>query len=287
MNFGLDLENLCIADGDFLSPDDYILITDQGKIYRNTKEILHSIKFSEHLFPRIRIITENRFIVTDGELLTGEDNAWIFDESGKIEKSFYIGSALKMLVTKTRIIVSYSDAQLDSNWKHATNALVIFDYEGNSLFEYYRDMKEEDRVAILENYALLKKDENTIYFMPICFSSTHSFPIVELSLIDYSQKVLFYLIDEDRKEKFIPEKFYNPSAFTKKGDKWYFLSRDTGDPEHKNLRSVIFEMDSNRHIREIGECAFSVRMRGLPNGKFSVPAGVYPPYNHSSSFIEF
>lgn len=251
-------------NGDAQSSQDYVLITDDNKIYRNERLIQINGNYSLG-YPKVSIISDELFLLVENEYYENKDfdgnNAWLINRSGEIVHSFFVGSPHRMIFAGSKIVMSYDEAQLDTGASFGTNGLAVFDLNGSCLFEYYRDTKRTDWIPMMENYAFLKKDDKTVYFMPIC-GGAGDFPIVELNLVDFTTKVLFYLVEKgDRYLKQLPH------AFSKKEDKWYFLSRHVEDFTH----SVIFELNEDKQLVEIGKCAYSVFPKGLPNGKFFIP----------------
>ena len=248
-------------NGDFISQENYVLINDRKQIFRNG-ELLEIKGNYTFVFPKVRIISDNQFLLVDSEkpyeANNKDPNAWVINNNGKIEYALFLGSVNQMILTKKHIIASYSDSQLDTHWKYGQNGLVVFDFEGNSLFEYYRDEGKSKCLNFIENYAFLEKDKDTIYYMPY-----EKFPIVEFSLIDFSSKVLFNLPDEKSIEM---NHFWNPKAFSKKGENWYFIT-----PDIENNFSRIFKMNLKMEIEEIGTCCFSHFPKGLKEGCFFVP----------------
>ena len=227
-------------NGDFISTDNYVIINDREEVFRNGKLLeikgMHSFEFST-----VSIISSELFILVDGgkhsNYKESEDNAWIINDNGDIIKSFYLGNVHRMITTKNYIICSYTDAELDTNWKYGQNGLVVFDYDGKSQFEYYRDELKYKWLRFIENYAFLKKDENTIYYMPY-----DGFPIVEFNLSDFSSKVVFQIPDPEELNNNL---FWNPKAFSQKGNDWYFIT-----PNFKDWNSIIFKMDHKKQIEQ-------------------------------------
>lgn len=248
-------------NGDFVTIENYVLINDRKEIFRNGKllKINGDCSFD---YPKVKIISSNQFILVDSEKpISSTDqrpNAWIVNNQGEIEQSFYLGCVHRMITTENYIICSYSDSVLGTEWKYGQNGLVVFDYNGSSQFEYYRDEEKNKRINFMENYAFLKKDEDTIYYMPYM-----DFPIVEFSLVDFSSKVLFRL---PNLEKLKNDSFWNPKAFSKKGNDWFFIT-----PDIENSNSRIFKMNTQNKIEEIGKCCLSFFPKGLQDGSFFIP----------------
>ncbi|MEL6628073.1 MAG: hypothetical protein AAFQ92_21290 [Bacteroidota bacterium] len=107
------------------------------------------------------------------------------------------------------------------------------------------------------HYAFLKKDEQTVFFMPY-----EDFPIIEFSLVDYAAKQVAQLPDDAVLDM---PRFWNPKAFTQKGYNWYFIT-----PDHESVCSRIFCMSSHPEIEEIGQYCYSISPKGIQGGKFKV-----------------
>ena len=244
-------------NGDATSPENYVIINDHFEVFRNGRIIQLDSKCSLG-FPILKVISPEQFILVDAEKpytsKNEEPNAWIINNSGKVEKELNLGSVHKIVATKNYIICSYTDAQLFTNFKYAQNGLVVFDKNGQSQFEYYRDVDLSKNPRWLENYAFLKKNETTIYYFPFDLSA-----IVEFSLVDFSSKVLFYLPQING----FP---FLPKAFSKKGDDWYFII-----PEKEQDNSKVLKLDTKNNLEEIGTCCFSHFPKGMIGGKFFVP----------------
>lgn len=275
INIPIDCNNYFL-NGDFISEENYVLINDRNQIFRNGKLLKIKDNYSFN-FPKVRIISEDKFLLVDSdkpyESRHTKSNAWIINNKGRAEYSFYLGIVNRIIVTRKYIIASYTDYQLDTNWRYGQNGIVVFDFKGNSLFEYYRDEERSKRLNFIENYAFLEKDEQTIYYMPY-----QKFPIIEFSLIDFSSKVLLHLPDEDEIEM---NKFWNPKAFSKKGENWYFVT-----PDIENGFSRIFKMGSKNEVEEIGKCCFSHFPKGMKEGKFFIPFSGGNGFQKRCQFIE-
>lgn len=228
-------------DGDFVSSDNYVLINDCKEVFRNGQKI-ELEKCCSLDFPRVSIISSEQFILVDSEkpykFGEGQANAWIINNEGKVEKSLYLGSVHKLITTSKYIVCSYTDGTLFTDWKYAQNPLVIFDFDGLSQFEYNKDVKQIDWIEMIENYSFLEKDKNTVYYLPY-----DSFPVVELSLKDFSSKVVLYLPNEKEIQNGL---FWNPKAFTKKGEDWFFIT-----PNLENKNSNIFKNNRKCQLVEV------------------------------------
>lgn len=267
-----------IYDGDLRALDNYIFITEAGKVYRNGKEIKLPVSLDEYFFPFIRIFSDDEFLLVDGAVETGK-NAWIINFSGKLIRSFSLGDVQKLLLTENRIVASYSPT---SDSEYSQKDIVIFDLSGNVLFEYRRDIRKEDQVKFLENYSFLRKDESSIYFMPFCSGSEENFPIVELNLHTWKQEVLFYAISSQTRNE--SSEFF-PQAFTIKEGVFYFLSTDRDYPDHTRMCSRIFKREAPNSYKELGSVGFSSKAMGFADGKFSVPV-IFPVEEGPGGIIE-
>jgi len=246
-------------NGDFVSMNNYVVINDRNEIIRNGKILEKKGDYSIG-HPKLSIISSNLFILVDGDMPSDTGpNAWVINNKGLIENSFFLGGVNRMITTKNHIICSYSGSAFDTDLKYGQNGLVVFDFNGKSLFEYYRDEEKSKWINFFkENYAFLKKNEDLIYYLPY-----ENYSIVAFSLVDFSSKVLFQLPDEKVLNN---DSFWNPHAFSKKGNDWFFIT-----PDRENSNSRIFKMDAQKRIEQIGTCCFSFFPKGLKDGRFFVP----------------
>ena len=259
-NFSYNCDKFFL-NGDFVSMDNYVIINDRKEIFRNGALLKVKVDCTFD-FPKVKILSSNQFILIDINkpinAIDQRHNAWIINNQGTIEQSFYLGDVNRIIATKKNIICSYSGSEFDTNWKYGQHGLVVFDYNGQSKFEYYRDEPKSKWLIFIENYAFLEKDENAIYYMPY-----PGFPIVEFHLADFSSKIVCQLPDESElKSNF----FWNPKAFSKKGTDWFFIT-----PDRENDNSRIFKMDAQKRIIQIGTCCFSNFPKGLKGGRFFIP----------------
>lgn len=273
-----------ICDGDILSENNFLLIDEKNNIYRNGIKI--NIKMDLE-FPIIRIISDDHFILVDGDSNKKKDNAWIIHNNGTIENAFYIGNAFNIILTESNIIAAYSECSLNTEriFKHTANpsekdvsseGLAVFDLQGSCLFKYMSDAKEENIIPFISIYSFLRKDEDNIYLLAYLF--TRDIAILEFNLNSYSIKHILN----------IPEAFdcNLPRAMTKKNDDWYFL---TTNPNHteieqgnlNSLKSYLFKLDKMLFVEKIGECCFSNKMHGNDDGSFSVPLSIKNQYQNS------
>jgi hypothetical protein len=290
--------NSRIHDGDIISKTNFLLIDDENRIYRNGKKINIKLKLE---WPIVRIISDDFFILIDSDSSMQKDNAWIINNNGTIERSFYIGNATDVILTKTHIVASYSKCSLDTSriftisYKNpdyetcleklsskkalSREGLAVFDFRGNCLFKYMTDASDEDFIPFMEVCSFLKKDEDTIYLLPYLFND--GLAILEFSLKNYSLKNVLNL------EEIVAENYF-PRAMTKKHGNWYFLMTNYEEMEKgdiNNLKSHLFKMKSSQRLEKLGECCFSVKMHGNYDGSFSVPLGV-KDNNQNSCYLK-
>ncbi len=263
-------------NGAFASMENYVLINDEKEIFRNGRLFKIKGNYScEH--PKLEILSSKKFILIDSGLHTNSKdergNAWIINENGQIEKSFFLGSVHRILATKKYLICSYIGSQLDTNWKYGQNGIVVFNYEGESKFEYYKDEAKHKWLNWIENYSFYKQSENSIYYMPY-----PKFPIVEFRLTDFSSEIRFQIPSEN--ELGVNE-FWNPKAFSKKGNDWFFIT-----PDIEKSYSRIFKMNSKKRVEQIGTCCFSHFPKGMEGGKFFIPFSGGTGKQRKCQFIE-
>lgn len=253
--------------GDFKSANNYVIVNDRSQIFRNGKllKIDSDLNFKNLA---VSIISDHQFLLVEREISTKESkdeipNSYLINDKGEIENIFYLGSVMNIISTKENIICSYSDAQLDTQkydgkgFKYGTNGLVVFDLNGNSVFEYYRDEEKSKWLNFIYNYAFHEGNYEIVYFLPYT-----NWKIIEFSLKDFSSKVICSLPESEK----IINTFWNPFGFSKKGEDWFFIT-----PDYENWCSRIFKMNSKKEIEEIGRCCFSTSPKSIKGGKFFVP----------------
>ncbi len=254
-----------IITTDFKSEEDFIFINRGHEIYRNGVQI----KLKDNSFitdPRISILSDNLFLLVNQEFENKESqNAWIIDNKGNIKKSFFADTPLNIISTGKRIVMSYSDSMLGIGSRFGDAQIVVFDFDGNCLFEYNSTKNSQEHIAFLENKSLLVKDESTIYFMPFIGNGTGEFPILELNVLDYSINFLFYAVNEDESNK------YYFTTFSKKDEYWYFFENFEKPLElNQTSWSRIFKLYENQKLELIfSSPEISVIPKGLSNGKFT------------------
>ena len=290
--------NSLILDGDILSETDFLLIDNENRVFRNGKEINIELKLE---CPIARIISDDFFILLDGDGLNQKDNAWIIDNNGVIVNSFYVGDATDMILTNTHVVISYSKCSLDTSRIFKTTyrskddaaffekrsskkaisseGLAVFDFKGNCLFKYMSDARDEDFIPFMEIRSFLKKDEDTMYLLSDLFND--GLAVLEFSLKNYALKKIINL------EKLVGKNYW-PRAMTKKYGKWYFLMTDWEEMEKGdilNLKTHLFKMENIQTLEKLGECCYSVKMHGNYGGSFSVPLGIKDK-NQNSCYLK-
>lgn len=254
-----------IITADFKSEENFMFINKCHEIYRNGDRI----KLKNNYIitePRIAILSDNLFLLVDLEFENkGSQNAWVFDNEGNFKKSFFVDAPLNIISTGKRIIMSYSDSQLGIGSRYGNAQIVIFDFDGNCLFEYNSLEKSNDYIKFLENKSLVVKNETTIYFMPFIGDGSKDFPIIELDILNYSINFLFYVLDEIKSDK------YYFTAFSKKNKDWYFFENfDKPLEMNKTSWSRIFRLNSNKILELFfSSPEISAIPKGFPGGKFS------------------
>jgi len=263
-------------DGGYVSRNNYVVINDRNEVFRNGRLIRLAEECSLG-HPKVQIISPEYFLLIDSDKDSpSEDrvpNAWVVNNEGGIEKSFYLGPVHRVIVTKNNIVCSYTDSVLFTNSEFGKNGLVVFDMSGKSLFEYYRDEKEDEKLNWIENYAFLAAGKHSVYYLPL-----YTCAIIELSLIDFSSKIILEL---PKAEELKNDEFWNPKAFSKKGDDWIFIT-----PGIDRLSSRIFLLNPKGEVEEIGRCCFSGFPKGKKGGKFFVPFSGGPGKDRKCQNVE-
>lgn len=278
-----------ILNGDILNEVDYLLIDDQKRIYRNEKEINLSIDLE---WPICRIISEDTFLLIDGDTQNVKDNAWIIHNDGRIKSSFFIGNPTNIVLTKSKIIASYSKCSLNTSRIFTTiygksetdekninsEGLAVFDFQGNCLFKYISDAKDEDLIPFMEIDSFLKIDEETIYLLAQLFEGSTS--ILEFNLKEYSLKNKLNLSQISNDKYFL-------RAMSVKNNKWYFLATINDEiqkEDFNNLKSYLLKLNEDFSIELLNECCYSNKMQGNCDGSFSVPSSIL--INQKSCYIK-
>ncbi len=255
----MDLTKICLNNRvecmDFNSINDFMYIDENSNIYRNIGSIeVKDIVFG--LSPMIKIISEDLFVLINRDGIKNSNNCWIINNEGSIKSTFFIGSPQEIIATKDYIIVSYSNSMLDSNSVFGDAQIVVFDFKGNIIFKYNSE-SNKTKFPFLENKSFVKKDEDTIFFMPYGdINSKSDFSIIEFSLIDFSSKILFHLPNFYNKEK----ELYL-TAFTRKGSYWYFFDQNITEWSSNKIGNYnVYQLNfDNQYINKLEVPELSIK----------------------------
>jgi hypothetical protein len=276
-----------IDSGDIKSEKDFLLIDDQNNIYRNNQKIDVPLLL---LSPIARIISEKYFLLVDSD--KEHENAWIINNSGTILHSFYVGNARNIVLTKSNIIIAYSKCELNTDRIFrelikseqqiiSSECFAVFDFEGNCLFTYMTDAKDDNFIAFHEVTSFLKKDDETIYLLVYLFDGY--LVVLEFNLKNYAIKEVLSL------EAF-SESVYSLRAMTKKNNDWYFLATNYEQLKKRDpsiFMSYILKLTENESLECIGECCYSAGALGNCDGSFSVPFGlILKDINQTSCYVK-
>ncbi len=272
--------NSFIHTGDFISVDDILLIDENFKIYRNNEEVEVDLDLE---WPIARIISEDTFLLVDSRSVRdNKDNAWIIKNDGSITKSFFLDAVVDIQIVNSRIIGAYSKCSLNMT-RFTTSVYVniseekvkemqemkylceegvaIFDLEGNCLYKYMSDVKDEDYIFFMEIESILRKDNEIVYLL----AHAASFLILELNLTTFLiRKVTEFNIEE-----------YFPRSIALKDDSLYFLATKYQEIEEgnlQNMRSHMFKLNKDQSIQKVGTSIFSGRSQGKNDGSFFIPS---------------
>ncbi len=215
----------------------------------------------------MKLLTNEKFIFIDGGK-NGNDkvtNAWIINENLKVEKSLTLGSVQNIIFNDKNFICSYSDADTS---KIGNTGLTVFNQDSEQIFNYYKNDYKEKEIKWYQVYSFLKEQDDKIFYMVY-----PSFSIIQFDK-KFNSKIICEVPDEETIKR---DAFWNPKAFTRKGDDWYFLT-----PDREEIISRIFKMDKNKKIECIGTCGFSSTPKGLENGRFFVP--IHNPNQRKGKF---
>jgi len=125
-------------------------------------------------------------------------------------------------------------------------------------FKYYNNDYKSKIIQWWEVYSFLCSREDVIYLQVYPGMS-----IVKFKLNNFESRVNYEMPTEKELNQ---NDFWNPKAFTKVGDDWYFIT-----PDRDNVISKIFKMDSNKGIELFGTCRFSQTPKGMKDGMFILP----------------
>lgn len=245
--------NEIITDGDFISIDNYIIIDASGLIIWNGEKIELPFKHSLD-FPRIKLLANGKFIFIDGARNENVKNAWIINQNLEVEKSLILGTVQNIIFSENYLLCSYSHTDTSNL---GNTGLTVFNQDSKQLFSYYKNDYKEKELQWFEVYSFLKEEDQKIFYMIY-----PTFSIVEFDK-EFKSKIICEIPNEEIIKR---DDFWNPKAFTRKGDDWYFIT-----PDRKNKISRIFKMHVNKKIECIGTCGFSFTPKGLENGRFFVP----------------
>lgn len=265
-----------VHHGDIISSDDYLLIDQEKRIFRRGNEIELNLKLE---WPIARIISDDSFLLVDGDSLNERHNAWIVENTGVIKNSFFIGKVLDILLTKTKIIASYSKCSLNTdryfisshkeiqqNKSISTEGLAVFNFKGQCLFRYMSDATEQNFIPFIEVESLLKGNNEKVYLLAHLFD--HNTSMLEFNLKDYSIRNILNITP-------LIDKNHTPIAMSLKGKSWYFIMKNYKDFNHQNInriKSYILKLNHNSSFTLLGEAPYSHRICGKNNGSFSIPS---------------
>ena len=274
-----------IQDFDYLNNISLFIDTDNNVFFNY---ILVNIEI-DFEWPLVRILDSRRFIIVEGGSRTHYSNytAWIFNSSGKIKQELNIGYPIDICITKGRIITTYSECSLGTDrifatekWKNdkannyqqplSSEGLCVFDLNGNCIYRYMSDAKSEDFIFICQINSIYVDSKNEVYLLAMLMSD--GFTILKLNQLD------FKLTIELNIENLIRPEYY-PRAITKRNENWYTISTNEYELEEirnskmniEEARSYISQIDDNSQVKELGDCCFSFRPRGISNGVYIVP----------------
>lgn len=250
MNLLKTRKDLKILSIDYSVNGDIIYINESSNIYRNDRKIeLRNLPVI--ITPVIKIISQERFLLIDKDGGSEIDNCWIIKNSGIIERSFYVDCIQEIAITNKYVIVSYGDSMFDNGSEFGDAQIVVFDYNGNVVFKY-NSQENASRINFLENIAFVKQDENTILFMTYYDKELgEGFSVIQLNLIDFSSKRLFFV---DNKEIEGKEIYF--TSFTLKNREWYFFDQNTDSWDSKEEGTyIIYKLDFGGSIKEY--CRYS------------------------------
>jgi len=261
--------NSLILDFDFIDKDNFILITAEGSFYKNGNEIPTKIRKTDDNWYRIGYINPDKFLIINaGIRKEGQINSWIINEKGMIEKSIALGPAHRFLVIQDKVIVSYSDADLDP-WEYGYG-MNIYNINGELLYQFNKGNNVRIGSSMMENYALLKEEKSKFYFMAYSFYKDGlraDLAVVEFDMVNYKEKVLFSLHDSDLNVANLKLENLWGRTFTKKGKFWYVLADKRIDEKNE---SYIFEVKEDFSIsRKIHLDNNHGLCKGFCGGKFA------------------
>ena len=253
-----------IRDGDFKSPDNFMIVDRKNNVYKNGEKINVPVKLSIDN-PKVKLLPNDKFILIDGSKPATVDNAWVINQNLEIERILKLGSVQDIIYFNGNLLCSYSycDRTILGN-----TGLTIFNLDGNEIFSYYNGEIRPNNLKWWEIYSFLLDENNKLQYL-----AYPNFPIIQLSS-DFKSNVIAKVPNEEQLKK---NEFWNPMAFTRKDENWYFIT-----PDKKNILSRIFKMGKSQRIEQIGTCSISFRPKGLSNGKFFIP--VQNPYDIGCKF---
>jgi len=177
-------------------------------------------------WPLVRLINSERFLIVEGGGREHPLNhtAWVIKSSGKIEQELNLGYPSNICLTNDKIIATYSKSYLSTNrifakeeWEKSkvkeetkpisSEGLCVFDFEGNCLFRYMTDAKQNNFIPIMEIASLSSINDDEVYLLADTFEDRYT--ILQFNLINYSIRKVMVI------EHLISPNFY-PRAITQK-----------------------------------------------------------------------
>lgn len=235
----IELKEEVLVDVDVFEGEFYIAITDNGNVIFPFENTELSQKFS---FPMIRQINQDSFLIANSRISTNEENCFIYDRKGKLIRKFLAGDAIQDIeVIRDKIVVTYFDEGVYGREGPNSEGLVIFDWNGNIVFQYNTKHGEQ---IISDCYCICKHGTNRVLLLPYT-----DFPLIELNL---------YTEEENRYE--VPEILKGSTGLSSMEDEIFFHS-----PYH-DKRGIYQWRIGDKTTEKIGE--YSEGLRGLKNGRF-------------------
>lgn len=179
-------------------------------------------------YPTVRWVDKERILLIDTRNDADRQNAFILKKDGSIYSSFNVGDGIADAVIGAEgIWISYFDEGIFKEEGFSTEGLVLFDFEGNSVFSYHSDLPEAPFIS--DCYGLVKGKGAAIWLFPYT-----EFPLVQVDAGNFTSYE-------------VPEGLHSSTAISVRGNIAYFV-KGAGSEE------VLYRWEiGNTQIQSIGK----------------------------------
>lgn len=170
--YPFELDKQKIIDFDIDEYENFLALTDKNIVFTPYTQLKIQQTFK---YPFIRRINASLFLIASCRSASTVNNAFIYNDLGKVICSFYIGDAVEdILIHNNKIVVSYFDEGVFGSDGPNNEGLCVFNLEGQMIFGYNSNYQDE---MIVDCYAICHYKNQSILFYPYT-----EFQLYELNL---------------------------------------------------------------------------------------------------------